>query len=175
MGKIPQHIDDQLLDYLDDVLSPGERSIVEQLVAGNDLFKQRLQELKAIHHLLEGALPEEPAKNFTTSVMSRLDESPLKSGFSIMNGVFLLSGIVIAIGIGAWLLAAGVFDQARTMVDLNQIPLSQEYINYTLPALSIDGKLVINMMIILNLALALIVLDRMILKPIFQRRIHTGH
>lgn len=175
MRKIPQDIDDQLLDYLDDKLSPAEKSSVENLIAGNELFKQRLHQLKAIHHFLVGELPAEPSKNFTNAVMNRLDESPAKSGFPIINGIFLLSGIIIAIGIGAWLLAAGVFDQSRTMVDLNQIPLSQRYLNYTLPSLSIDGKLVVNIIMILNLALALLVLDRMILKPFFKRRIQAGH
>jgi hypothetical protein len=61
------------------------------------------------------------------------------------------------------------------MVDLNRIPLSHQYINRTLPSVSIDGKLIVNVIMVLNLALALLVLDRIILKPLFHRRIHTGH
>lgn len=171
MEKVPQNIDDLLLDYLDDKLSAAEKATLQTLAGSNDVVRKRLAELRLIHQYLNGQRLEEPTRNFTWSVMNRLDESPARNGLSMKNGVLLLIGIIAAMGIGAWLLTAGVFDQSQTMLDLNKIPLSQQYIRHNLPSIPIDGKLVVNIIIILNLALALVVFDRVILKPFFQRRI----
>ncbi len=174
MEKTPNNIDEQLLDYLDNKLSPAAKSSVENLLTTRDDLQKRLQILKIISHNFHGQKREEPSKNFTFSVMNRLDESPVKTGLSTSNGIFLLIGVILTMGIGAWLLSAGVFDQSSTTIDLNKIPLTQPYIRFTLPSIPVDGKLVINIIVFLNLALALIVLDRVILKPLFQRRIQPG-
>lgn len=174
MEKTPNRIDEQLLDYLDNKLSPAEKSSIENMLTARDDLKKRLQNLKTIAHNFRGQKPEEPSKNFTFSVMNRLDESPAITGLSTSNGIFLLIGVILAMGIGAWLLSAGVFDQSNTTIDLNKIPLTQQYIRFTLPSIPVDGKLVVNIIVFLNLALALIVLDRVILKPLFQRRIQPG-
>jgi hypothetical protein len=55
------------------------------------------------------------------------------------------------------------------------VDISKKIIKDPLPAFHFSGKLLINIAIVLNLALAWIVLDRTILKPLFQRRMQTGH
>lgn len=174
MEKTPTNIDEQLLDYLDNKLSPAEKLRLENLLTTRGDLRKRLQHLKIIAHNFRAQKPEEPSKNFTFSVMNRLDESLLSTGWLTSNGVFLLIGVILTMGIGAWLLSAGVFDQSNTTIDLNEIPLTQQYIRFTLPSIPVDGKLVVNIIVFLNLALALIVLDRVILKPLFQRRIQPG-
>jgi hypothetical protein len=106
--------------------------------------------------------------------MSRLDQYPSRAGLSIRNAIFLLVGIFTVMGMAMILMSAGAFDGTATF-DLNNIGLVQRYIKQTLPSIPFDGRLVVNIIILLNLALAFVVLDRAILKPIFQKRMQTGH
>ena len=118
---------------------------------------------------------ETPSRNFTQAVMDRLDQYPVQSGFSIRNGIILLAGILLVIGIASVLVAAGAFDNTATSIDLNQVEFSKKFVKTPLPSFEFNGKLLVNIIIILNLGLAWIVLDRAILKPLFQRRMQAGH
>lgn len=178
MKKIPQSVDDTLLDYLDGLLSVADTENIERELQQNPLWLKRLEELKAVTSSLKETKIEQPSKNFTISVMSRLDQYPSQRGFSVRNGIFLLAGVLIAIGIASVLLSAGVFDNMTTPIDLNQlnqVDISKKYIKTPLPSFNFNGKLIVNIIIILNLGLAWLVLDRVILKPFFQRRIHAEH
>jgi hypothetical protein len=142
------------------------------MIASDTELKSRLDELTSADTLLRQLTIATPSRNFTASVMNNLDRYTQQSP-SIRNGLFLLSGILLVLAIAVTLLATGVFDGAAT-VDLNQLNLVQDYVKKNLPSISIDGKWVINTIILLNLAVAFVVLDRAVLKPFFQRRMQTG-
>jgi hypothetical protein len=169
MKKITEDVDDRLLDYLDGKLSGQENIRIENLMESDREVRKRFSELKEIESGLKHLGLERPAKNFTTSVMNRLDDDPIRAAFSLKNNILLLIGVVLGIGAGAWLLAAGVFDQTQTTFQLPQLPLAQKYME-TLPSLKINSKLLINTILLVNLALALLLFDRAILKPLFKRR-----
>ena len=99
-----------------------------------------------------------------------LDEEPLRAGLSIRNGIFLFLGILLIMVIAVLLLSAGVFDQTTTL-NPNEIGIINRYIKQTLPSFPVDGKMIMNAILILNMALLFVVLDRAILRPIFQRRL----
>ena len=133
-------------------------------------LRARLDELRIIHLALRQTKVDQPSRNFTQLVMGKLDGYVERSTFPIRNGIILLTGVLVAVGIVALLVSSGVFDQTQTIVDLNKINLPKEYIQEPLPTIPFNGKLLINIIIALNLGLAWIVLDRAILKPYFQRR-----
>lgn len=168
MGKQLMISDDHLLNYLDGTLSLPEKQQVEQLVATDPGTAARLEQLRFIHNQLAVVQIEEPSRNFTQKVMERLSY-PLASGFSVKNGILLLVGVLIAVGIATTLLAAGVFD-ATTSIDLNQLVVANKYISKELPSISLNGKFIVNLIVLANIALALLVLDRAVLKPWFERR-----
>jgi hypothetical protein len=174
MKKLPQHLEDTLLDYLDGTLTPSQRQDFEQSLKTNEALQGRLEEMRNAEQMLRYLTPDQPSKNFTLSVMSRLDQYPSRAGLSIRNGILLLIGIFTVMGMAMMLMSAGVFDETATF-DLNNIGLVQRYIKQTLPSIPFDGRLVVNIIILLNLALAFVVLDRAILRPIFQKRMQTGH
>jgi hypothetical protein len=174
MKKLPQHLEDTLLDYLDGNLAPSQRKDFEESLKTNGELQARLEEMQNAEQMLRHLTPDQPSKNFTLSVMSRLDQYPSRSGLSIRNAILLLLGIFTVTGMAVMLMSAGVFDETATF-DLNNIGLVQRYIKQTLPSIPFDGRLVVNIIILLNLALAFVVLDRAILKPIFQKRMQTGH
>lgn len=173
MKKIPQSIDDKLLDYLDGKLSQHELSVLEEQIQRDEHIKARLESLRLTHQVLNQFKLEQPSKNFTQVLMQRLDQAPARnSSFSLRNGIFLLVGVLVAAGIASLLVSIGVFDTSTT-IDLNNVNIPEKYIREPLPTIPISGKLIVNIVIMLNLGLAWIVLDRTILKPYFQRRVQT--
>jgi anti-sigma factor RsiW len=170
MNKISQHMEEQLLDYLDGLLPSTERQSLEAQLRQNDALRSRLEELKSVHFLLKDLKIEQPSKNFSSLVMNGLDQTPEVKTLPLRSSLMLLAGILIVIGIASLLVSTGVFDGATTIVDLKTFKLPKDYVKLDLPAFAIDGKLIVNTIIFLNVALALVVLDRVILKPIFKRR-----
>lgn len=166
--------DEKLFEYIDGGLKGVEKENIEQLLKGSPALQARLEELRSLDTNLRLVSIEQPSKNFTQRVMHKLDQYPLRSGnFPLRNGIFLLIGVLVAVGVGSLLVAAGVFD-GTSSIDLNQTIVPNKYIQ-KLPTFTIDGKLVVNIIILLNLALAFMVLDRAVLRPWFERRrMHVG-
>lgn len=175
MEQNPQPLDDKLLLYIDGALNAADVKEIEAALKASDALKIRYNELRRLQLFLKITAIEQPSKNFTQVVMSKLDEYPRSSSNFSVKSVLLLAGVLVAIGIAAVLVSAGVFDDASTTIDLNQIELSKKYINRSLPLISFSSKLIVNIIIVLNLGLAWLVLDRAILKPLFQRRLQSGH
>ena len=167
--KISSQMDNKLLEYLDGTLSSSEKETLEQELGTSPALAKRLEELKQVTTTLKGIHIEQPSTNFTQRVMEQLNQYPVSRRLSIKNGIFLLAGILIAVGICAVLLSAGVFDTPGS-IDLSGLVQQNEFLQRSLPAIPINGKLVVNIIILLNLAIAFLVLDRAILKPWFERR-----
>ena len=172
MKKLSEELEKNIFDYLDGKLDPVQKKVFEQALLSNIELKNLFEEIQAADKLLKGSLPEQPSKNFTESVMQRLDQYPMKSGLSIRNGIILLGGILTVMLIAVILLSSGVFDQRATL-DLNSLQLANRYLKQSLPELSMNIKSIVNVILLINLILAFIVLDRAILKPIFNRRLKT--
>lgn len=175
MKKISQSVDDTLLDYLDGNLSTADQNKIEKGLDENPNWRARLEELRLAHAVLAETQIQQPSKNFTASVMGRLNQYQAPRGFSLWNSILLLAGVLVAIGITTVLLAGGMYDNSTTSIDLNQIEIPKEFINTQLPSFKFSGKIIVNIIIILNLGIAWIVLDRAILRPYFQRRMQAGH
>jgi anti-sigma factor RsiW len=173
MKKVTQQSDDMLLDFLDGKLSVEQQAIVRESLRKDSALQGRLEQLSLIHEALTDAPLETPSKNFTTTVMGKLEHYQAPRGLSIWNSLFLLAGIFVVLSIAVILLSAGVFDQTTTL-DLNNMNLAQRFIKQTLPSVSIDGKILVNTIILLNIVIAFLVLDRAVLKPFFQRRMENA-
>lgn len=130
-------------------------------------------ELNAIDRYLKSVRIEQPSGNFTQHVMSNLHRASATAlGLPSRNKMLMLAGILVTIGIAILLLAGGAFESVTTItVDQEILPNNQirEYI----PTIPFNGKLVINIVILMNLALAFMILDRAVLKPWFERRRHA--
>lgn len=162
--------DDDLLNYLDQAVDAETRQLIEQRLKEDVGTAQRMKELKMIHSFLlsKGKL-DQPSKNFTDKVMGRLHEKPAPAFFSPRNGLLLLSGILVASGLTLVLLSKGTFDQLPTILNLEALPLKTDFVK--IPAsLPFDMKLTLKLFLGLNLVIGFILLDRTILRPIFQRR-----
>ncbi|SKC51551.1 anti-sigma factor family protein [Ohtaekwangia koreensis] len=172
MKRISQAQEDKLLDYLDGNLDAIVEKQFEDEISSNVLLKTRLEELRAMNAIFQNLSLEQPSKNFTEQVMMKLDSAPASSTWSIRNGVLLLVGVLAALGAISLLLTTGIFDSTTT-INLNQSELPNKILREQLPSFTLSGKLMINIIILLNIVLAWIVLDRTILRPYFQRRMQA--
>jgi len=175
MDKMTPESDDLLLRYIDGTLSSFEKQNIEKDLAQNEILRKRLEQLRSAHSLSRANRLDQPSKNFTQMVMSRLNHDPIRgASFPIRNSILLLAGVLLVAIIASVLVPAGVFDNISTTIDLNQVNLPKKYVEKSLPSISIDGKLMVNLIILINLVLGWLVLDRAILKPLFQRRVQPG-
>jgi len=176
MKKISQELDNELLLYLDGELDSHAKERIERALQHNEALRQRLVQLQAVETTVKTHLLEAPSKNFTQMVMQKLDQYPSQAtSFSMLNGILLLIGVLLLSGIATILVSSGVFDQATGTLDLNTIQFPSLNFKQNLPSIPIDGKLIINVTILLNLGLCWLVFDRAVLKPLFRRRMQMGH
>lgn len=99
---------------------------------------------------------EMPSSNFTHRVMMNLHSMPVTTSLSPKNGILLLGGTLVAVMILTLLLTTGMFDA----VELKEVKTN----------ISLNGKWLVNGLILVNIVLAFILFDRTILRPYFGRR-----
>jgi len=171
MEKKSTSNDDLLLNYLDGTLDARESKGIEAQIQQSTDLSKRLEELRTLHIFLQNKNTLlNPSKNFTQRVISNLDSFKYSQTISPKNGLLLLGGIVVAIGITLSLLTAGSFDSVSTPLSLNELPIKKEWIKNPLPTFSINAKQVMKVIMILATGLSFVLLDRTILRPLFARR-----
>jgi hypothetical protein len=171
MEKLTEKQQNLLSQYVDGTLTSDERKLVDIALQSSAAMREHLSLLKLIGQTLKDTRPDPLAKNFTEQVMINLREYPMTAtSSSWRNGILLLIGVFIAVGVALVLVGNGVFDITITAPSPSDFEVTKPFIKNPLPAISLSGKLLVNIIIILNIALAWIVLDRTILKPLFQKR-----
>lgn len=131
------------------------------------------QELSSIDRYLQSVRIEQPSVNFTQRVMSNLHRaSAVTLGLPSRNNMLMLAGILVTIGVAVLLIAGGAFNSVTT-ISLDQNIIPNDKIREYIPSIPFNGKLIINIVILMNLALAFIILDRAVFKPWFERRRHA--
>jgi len=162
--------DDQLLDFLDGTGHETEKEEIKNAVIASDVVKRRMQALEAVHRYLKRQHGlESPSKNFTEKVMAGLHSKTSFAFLSPKNGLLLLLGLMVASGIAIPLMSSGAFDQWHTFFTLGQVPIKNNWVK--LPAsIPFDLKVVVKLFLILNIIVGFVLLDRTILRPIFQKR-----
>jgi hypothetical protein len=166
MKNMQQQVEGKLLDYIDGNLSDDETQKLEAMLLKDEALRSCLKELKMVDFYLKALKVEQPTLNFTDQVMKAVDAQPVSENISPWMGKLLLAGILTVSLLTSLLVSSGFFDGIATLPDLDNI----NYFNFSMPVINISGKLMINIIIFLNVALALLVLDRAVLKPFFKRR-----
>jgi len=167
MKEIPSYLEDKIYAYMDGQLTGSEKEAFEHLLASDKTVKSRYDEIVLAERLLTEAPLLEPSPGFTETVLERISNPPVR--FSIRNGLIIFSAIVFLMFLLAGFASAGIFEQT-TMVDLNKLVPLEEMSDRNIPSVSIDVQWFIRILIVLNTAVAFIVLDRTVLKPFFQQR-----
>jgi anti-sigma factor RsiW len=164
--------DDQLLDYLDGKLSPAAVQELKKQLELSPAMSSRLEELRAVHSVLARNKMEERSSNFTHRVMANLHRYPSLVRNSPKTGLLLIFGTMVGTLILALLISGGVFDTMNVPVSLDKIPATREILD---GPIVFSGKWVMNGLIVLNLAIGFIILDRTVLRPFFNKRSRLGY
>jgi len=172
--KTPSAIHHKLLEYIDGTLTSAEVQALEQQLKTDLALRARLNELRASHAALRAILPQEqPSRDFTLKVMENLHHAPSQDAAQpIRKSILLLAGALIAAIGTAILMASGLFDSVTTTLDLNAMKPA-DLVMDTVPTLKINARMLVNAVIIGNIIIAFIVLDRTVLKPFFQKRLSS--
>ncbi|MEJ1237689.1 hypothetical protein WBG78_06160 [Chryseolinea sp. T2] len=175
MKQLMQKDMDELARYIDGELSEKDRKNFEDRLNIDKMLQEKFASVMELHEMLKSQHLLSPSKNFTEKVMDNLDHysSPTAS-FSIRNGLLLLTGVLVAGLLALYLAGSGVFDGPVTIMGPVDSMLSQQLLQRQLPAVTFNGKILVNAIVLLNLVLAWIVLDRTILRPWFSRRVSHG-
>lgn len=128
----------------------------------------RDEELRMIDSVLEKSKLETPSSNFTHKVMMNLHNMPVTSSLSPKNGLLLLCGTVLAVTILTFLVSGGFFDGVNETITIKKMPDVPVAKNFN--TISFNGKWIMNGLIMLNIVLAFVVLDRTVLRPFFSNR-----
>jgi hypothetical protein len=175
--ETPARQDEKLLDYLDGKLNSVFAQELRQQIEASPALAARLEELRAVHTVLGTNKLEEPSTNFTHRVMANLHRYPELIRTSPKTGLLLIFGTMVGTLILALLISGGVFDTMNVPVSLEKIP-SLEKLPATREILDgpiiFSGKWIMNGLIVLNLIIGFIILDRTVLRPIFGKRAGMG-
>lgn len=174
MDKITEAQETALQRYLDGELEGPALQQLKQDLSASPALQRRLEELRPVHTFLSRNALQAPSDHFVDKVMRNLSRGAASPYPSPKNGLMLLAGVMVASGMLAALLSAGTFDQVSGLLSLNQVEVLKNIQTPELPSVSINGKLVMKILIAINLVLAFIVLDRTVLRPYFQRRALMG-
>lgn len=164
--------DEYLLRYLNSELEANEVAALKTQLAETPELTQRLDELRVIQtYLKQTNRIETPGENFTIKIMASLEHTSIER-ISTRRGLILLIGSIVASGILLGLLSLGAFDSSTAV--LIEPPVKNTFINLQEISIPLNTKVLINGIIFLNLGLLFMLLDRTILKPLFQNRAAAG-
>ena len=170
MEKDFNNSEQKIFDYLDGAMSPEEIKFFEQSMKHSESLQKRVEEQRLLESTLKTMRLVEPSSSFTQNVMTRIQESPQSFNLSMRNGLLLLLGVMVVSFLAVWLVQSGVFDQSAALNVNNKTGLISKYIKQPLPSIPVNGKLIVNVIVLINLALGFIILDRAVLRPYFERR-----
>lgn len=172
MGK---KIDDtifKLYDYLDGKLTADDRKLFEQVIKNSPALAKEVEEQRLLEDNFLKVGLEAPSPLFAQQVMSKIDTTPKGATQSIGNGIFLLIGVMVLSILATLLIQAGIFDANGTLTAPTNLGLLSSLVKQPLPSISIpiNGKLIVYGIILLNMTIAFIILDRLVLRPYFEKR-----
>jgi hypothetical protein len=156
---------DAIQKYLDGELAAAESRTLLEEAERNPSVAEQLRLAKAIHQHLAHSRLEHPTNSFTNQVLSRLAQMPASVRTSPRNGLLLLMGVLAACTVFILIFGSKQLTIGMIELDTTKIPLKQ-----LAPTLSLDLKWIINTLILVNLALGFVLLDRTVLRPYFERR-----
>lgn len=171
MKKLSPTQEEELLRYLDGELNEHENAVLTENLKKSSELRARLDELRVVRNfLVRKASLDQPGKNFTLNVLEGLDAPQARAIFSYKKGLILLLGIIIASALALTLLLNGVFDQSTTSLVVDATKIQNQWVKTPSFTIPFNAKILVNGIIFLNLAIAMVLLDRTILRPLFQKR-----
>ena len=157
-----QTTEERLWDYIDGVSSPGERTVIEQLIQTELEWKSKYRELLEVQQLLQSSELEAPSMRFTRNVMeeiAKLQIAPATRNYINKRIIWGIGAFFITIIIGFLVYGFGQIDwtaqgDSKLPVDFKNVDFSK--VDYS----KMFNNNLVNAFMMLNVILGLFLLDR---------------
>lgn len=157
--------------FLDGEMSEQERIAFSQRIENDESLRRTVELIRGGESVVRDNWLRDPSPSFTQQVMQSLHGLPGKQAFSL-NGILLVAGIFVVGVICALFLSRGWMDGASATIEIgNTVPRLTQIVPQNTISIGLNGKVMVSGIIFINAVLALILLDRTVLKPYFQERI----
>lgn len=164
--------EEHIFNYLDQLLTSQEIAELEQEMQNDPVFKTTVEQLRASHLcFLENQIEAGPA-NLSDQIMAEvttLSKNQYYRPLGLFNNTsfLLISGVITALVAFLSMINAGYFDLQSLAPSLSEVDIYKEW---TFLNSMISKQLITNSMLVIYGVLALALLDRLILNPLFRRR-----
>ena len=157
-----QTTEERLWDYIDGITSPGEKTVIEQLIQTDAEWKSRYHELIEVQQILHSTELEAPSMRFTKNVMeeiAKLHIAPATRNYINKRIIWGIGAFFITLIIGFLIYGFGQIDWTAqgnsklpvkfTNVDFGKVDYSKMFNNN-----------IVNAFMMINVILGLFLLDR---------------
>lgn len=159
--KAKEITDEQLLDYLDGNINQPDRELLTKIIEEHPEVKARLRDLEQVDSILSEMTVKQTSAQFVTSVMDDLKNKP----YSIKKGGFLI--VLVAI----FTVLLGAYFTVSDMIDLSIIKQEDYYSQLWQYIPNTINLKTLNTVLLGALSLfSLLIFDKTVLKPFFQKR-----
>jgi len=151
-----QNIENKLWEYIDGRCAADERTVIEQLLENDRLWKQKYNELLEIHHLMQSSELEEPSMRFTKNVMEQIAKfhiTPATKTYIDKKIIWSIAAFFILLFTAFLIYGIGQLDWS-TKSDSN-ISIDFSKVDYS----KIFSNTYVNIFMMINVVLGLFLLD----------------
>jgi hypothetical protein len=167
--------EEYIFNYLDQALTPEENAELELEMQNDPELKITVEQFRTAHiYFLENQIEATPEK-LSDQIMAEV--STLSSQYYRPSGLFnntnflLIAGILTAVIAFLSMVNAGYFDLQTLAPSLTETDMITEW---TFLDGMISKRIITNSMMVIYGVLALGLLDRFILNPLFRRKVKLG-
>jgi hypothetical protein len=153
-----RNIEERLWDYIDGLSSPGEKSVVEQLLQTDAEWKDKYGELLQVNQLLLSSELESPSLRFTKNVMeeiAKLHIAPATKSYINKKIIWSIGFFFITIIIGFIVYGVGQTDWKTTTGESSTITEKLSKIDLS----NFFSNTWVNVFMMINVILGLFLLD----------------
>jgi hypothetical protein len=170
MTKNMKFTEELIVKYLDEELSSTEAAAFELELTVNKSFAELFERHEAIHSSLSKSKVLSPSTNFTTRVMTTVGSlSFSSSNFFNRTRLYVLLLIIIALATTLYYLSMQFYPTMGNEIS-NELTMKDFTVNLQPAQQLLDSALLFKIVFYVNGLVCLLLLDRAILKPYFERR-----
>ena len=157
-----QTTEERLWDYIDGVSSPGERTVIEQMIQTDLEWKSKYSELLEVQQLLQSSELEAPSMRFTKNVMeeiAKLHIAPATRNYINKKIIWGIAAFFITIIVGFLVYGLAQIDwspQGESSLPVNFTNVDFSKVDYS----KMFNNNLVNAFMMLNVILGLFLLDR---------------
>ncbi|KIC94139.1 hypothetical protein [Flavihumibacter solisilvae] len=161
-----QHqIEAQLWEYIDGLSTPEERGFIEQLIASDQLWRSKYEELLQFNKSLNEEIElEQPSMRFTKNVMeeiARLHIAPAAKTYINKNIIYGIAGFMISLIVGFVIYAIAQIDWSAAATEPGRFTMDLSRIDFSrIDTSKIFSNTYVNAFMLVNVVLGLMLLDR---------------